>query len=413
MAMAEWLLLRLGREADQPSTWVIADARGQLLAVPSDAMGEQLTTAAAGRRVALVVPGSDVLQLSATLPTGNDSKLQQIVPFALEDQVSQDVDDLHFALGTRDSASGLTPVAVVAKSLMAVWLERATQMQLQPQAIYADSELAPELPGHLTALLEDQQMVLKRGGRPMVLPATDPKQALEMFLGMDMNLAAEDLVVYATSVDWKRHSIAIEALRDQLASLKVQLSSAGVLALLTPGLANPSLINLLQGAFRPKANQAATWRRWRIAAALAGGLLLLHGVGQWLELRRLNASERSVDDAIAQVVQTAMPGDQNTGGARQRMEQRLKAVASGQGQRGELMSLLAAVAAAHQNVPIAKIESMSFKSGTLDMRVTAPDATTLEQLSQALRASGYSAEVTSGNVRGNTYEGRVNLRSGV
>jgi hypothetical protein len=45
------------------------------------------------------------------------------------------------------------------------------------------------------------------------------------------------------------------------------------------------------------------------------------------------------------------------------------------------------------------------------MKLSAPDAATLEQFSQALRASGYTAEVTAGSVRDGKYEGQVDLKN--
>ena len=104
--MTEWLLLRVAREPEGPWSWAVVDAAGQLLVAPGESTGAPLLAAAAGRRVALLLPGADVALLSATLPAGNEARLLPLVPFALEDQVSQDIELLHFALGPRDTAGG-------------------------------------------------------------------------------------------------------------------------------------------------------------------------------------------------------------------------------------------------------------------------------------------------------------------
>ena len=101
--MTEWLLLRVAREPEGPWSWAVVDAAGQLLVAPGESTGAPLQAAATGRRVALLLPGADVALLSATLPAGNEAKLLPLVPFALEDQVSQDIELLHFALGQRDA----------------------------------------------------------------------------------------------------------------------------------------------------------------------------------------------------------------------------------------------------------------------------------------------------------------------
>ena len=86
-------------------------------------------------------------------------------------------------------------------------------------------------------------------------------------------------------------------------------------------------------------------------------------------------------------------------------------VASGGGQQGDFLHVLAAVAAAHDNVPVTKIGSLSFKPGELEMKVSGPDAASLELLNQALRAGGYQAEVASGSTSGAAFEGRILMRT--
>jgi type II secretion system protein L len=145
-------------------------------------------------------------------------------------------------------------------------------------------------------------------------------------------------------------------------------------------------------------------------ALLAAALLVLQLGAQWWQLSRLHKSETRLDEQIGSVFRSAMPGDVSAVNARRQMEKRLTGMAGAQGKE-QLMSMLAAVAAAHENVPVTTLESLAFKSGSLELRVTAPDASALEQLSQALRAGGYTAEVTAGTVQGSRYEGRVAVRA--
>ncbi len=76
---------------------------------------EQAAQRAAGRHVCVLVPGTDVLLTEPELPAKAGAKLQQIVPYALEEQLAEDIDDLHFAIGKRSGDAPTTPVAVVAR----------------------------------------------------------------------------------------------------------------------------------------------------------------------------------------------------------------------------------------------------------------------------------------------------------
>ncbi|HEV7633668.1 MAG TPA: type II secretion system protein GspL [Steroidobacteraceae bacterium] len=410
--MADMLIVRLARDDDQPTSWATLDARGQL----SEPMGSDrpasLAAEATGRCVVLLVPGADVLQLSADLPAGNEQRLAQIVPYALEEQVAEDIESLHFATGPR-LASKATAVDVVSRTLLDGWLASAAQLGLAPQAVHADSELVPVLPGHVTALLEADSVTLRaEGHRAAVLPAENLELALDMaFDAGQIGLATMHLIVYATSVDWQRYSAAVEQLRTRFASLKVQLVSAGVLPLLAQHLPQSGAINLLQGRYQAANSGRSTWRAWRVAAILAVALIGLHILGKGMELRRLHAAERAVDASIVQTFKAAMPGEQNTTDARRRMEQRLGALRSSASDQSGLLALLSAVAGAHGASPQTRIEAISYRKGALELRVAAPDVASLELMNKSLRGKGYSSEITAGTSRGKDYEGRVQVRS--
>lgn len=411
MATTDWLLLRIPPRSDLEISWVVVDAHGQLLSVPSADTGDGLHTLSTGRRVALLVPGADVSQFLVNLPSGNDAKLLQLAPFALEDQVSQDIDELHFAVGTRDSATGLVPVSVVDRNQMQGWMARAAELQLIPHAVFAESDLAPSLPGHVTMVVAENQLLLRNDqSRPLLLPADDAALALEIVLGANADLASVNLAVYSTPEDWESHGNAVEALRDRLASLNVQLASGGLVALFAQGLAHTAPINLLQGSFKPQRDSGVAWREWRWAAALAGALVLLWGGSSYWQLHQVRKDSAKASDDIARLYDALYPGQPPGRNPRGTMEKRLAALAGESGQQGELLHMLAAVAAAKQNVPVTSLQSAVFEPGSLKMKLRAPDASTLEQFNQALRQSGYKAEVIASTVRDGNYEGQIDLK---
>src|SRR6478736_3176252 len=322
--MADWLLLRIPATDEEPVSWAVADAQGQLLSMPSQDTGGGLHTMATGRKVAFLVPAGEVSFFQAMLPSGNEARLLQLAPFALEDQLSQDIDSLHFAVGPREPGTGTVPVAVTERANMRQWLDRAARLQLIPQALFSESDLAPSLPGHVTMVVS------------------------------------------------------------------------------TP-------INLLQGDYKPRGRSTADWKAWRWPAGLAAALLLMHVAGSLWQLHQLHKASAALDESTAQLYGSIFPGQRPGIDPRRTLERRLSALAGGGGARGELNSLLAAVAAAKQNVPVAKLESLNFKPGSMQLKLTAPDASTLEQFNQALRAGGYAAELSAGNARGGSYEGQVQL----
>lgn len=65
-----------------------------------------------GRRVLLAIPNDDVVLTSIKVPSKNKKQLLQAVPFALEDNLADDIENLHFAIHQENSEDE-TQVAVI------------------------------------------------------------------------------------------------------------------------------------------------------------------------------------------------------------------------------------------------------------------------------------------------------------
>jgi general secretion pathway protein L len=431
--MADWLLLRLPRTPQEPATWLVASAAGAPLAATQSGPLANAASAATGRRVCALVPGSDVLLAEPELPAKSGVKLQQLVPYALEEQLADNIDELHFALGRRPADSNRTPVAVVAHELMKAWLAELRAAGLEPDCLYADSELLPVNPAQAVALLEEDTVSVRAPGAPPVslpidalaealaIAASAPRAAGALAVtaaphaadGADQPAAgdaARGLILYSGSAEWQQHSAQVEAARAPFASVKVQLLSDGPLALFAQQLPGTGAINLLQGSYAPKSSRAAGLSAWRVAAMLLIALVALHVVGKAAELRVLKAKEHEVDASISDTFHRAMPAAPGTTDARRRMEQRLAAVRTGGGSSG-LLGALQAVAQARGGAAGTSVQSLNFHDGLLELTLNAPDAASLDHLSQQLRNGGWQADLIGGNTVGSAYQGRVQIHS--
>lgn len=410
--MADWLLLRLPYNQADEVSWILADGRGNALSAPQVAPLAEVATHAAGRHVCVLVPGPDVLLTEPELPVKAGAKLQQIVPYALEEQLAQDIDDVHFAIGKREASSPTVPVAVVAHALMEEWLGNLKSAGLVPEAMYAESALLPDNPGHAIALLERDAIVVKPPNGPAVSMPTDAfSEALELARQAPTTgeQTGRGLILYAGQAEWQEFSSQVEAVRDMFEGIKVQLLTNGPLPLFAQQMPAVKAVNLLQGRYAQQNPRAVGWRAWRTAAVLLAALVGLHIAGKGAELYMLKRAEKSVDASITQAFRAAMPGEQNPVNARRRMEQRLLAVRDGGGNSG-LLAALGALVQARGASPGTVVQALSYRDGALELKITAPDADSLDRINQALRNNGWNADLTSGNVVGENYEGRIQIR---
>ena len=395
----------------------MADSAGRIVSAPQRGVLTQAAALAPGRRVCVLVPGADVVLTEVDVPVKTGARVQQVVPFALEEQLAEDIDQLHFAVGRRAGDSVRTPVAVVSRALMGEWLAALGGAGITAEAMYADSNLIPANPGQAVALLEgDGATVRPVGGSPVTMPVDALAEALELVRpAPDAMVASErtasGLVLYTGAPEWHQRSREVEAVRERFDGIKVQLLTDGPLALFAQQLptATTGAINLLQGPYAPATALNSGWRAWRLAAALLVALVALHAEGSAAELIALSRTEHRLDGAIAETFLAAMPGEHNTQNARRRMEQRLALMQNG-GDSAGLLGALSALAQASASVPGFHVQALSFREGALELRLAAPSAEALDHIGQSLRSIGWQADLTSGNAAGSGYEGRMVIK---
>lgn len=410
--MADWLLLRLPRNPEQPATWLVADARGTAQGPPQSGPMSQAAPRAAGRRICVLVPGTDVLVAEPELPAKAGVKLQQLVPYALEEQLADDIDDLHFAIGKRQGDSPRTPVAVVTRALMDEWLTNLKSNGLEPEAIYADSDLLPQNPGQSVALLEEDVIIVRPPGTsPVTLPADALHEALELAQAgsTESGGAGRGLILYTGQPEWQQYAPQVEALRERFDGIKIQLLANGPLALFAQQLPTATPVNLLQGAYTPTTSRSVGLRAWRVAAILLVSLVGLHVIGKATELSLLKRNEHKLDVSIREALQAAMPGESNNPDARKVMERRLALARASSS--GGLLPALEALVRARGVAPSATLRALNFHDGLIDLQINAPDAASLDRIGQALRNNGWQADLTSGSNVSNGYEGRLQIHA--
>ena len=408
--MADSLLLRLPRTPQQRAAWLLSGSGAAQ--APESGPLELAASRARGRPVIVLVPGAEVLLMQAELPAARGGvKLQQLVPYALEEQLAEDIDELHFAIGRRSGTR--TPVAVVARRKMDEWLAALKSSGIEPTTMYADSELLPTNPAQAVALLEDDSVTVRApSGGVMMVPAETLGEALDAGTPhAPADTRGQGLILFTGAAEWARYSAQVERLRERLETIQVQLLTSDPLQLLARQLPNTSAINLLQGPYTPVGSMTSGWRTWRVAALLLAAVVALHLIGQAAELVALKHRDRRLDAAITEVFRAAMPGSHDTQEARRRMELRLKQVRAGES-TGGFLSALATLAKARATAPGTDLEAVSFRSGVLDLKLSAPTVNVLDALTRSLTQSGWHAHLVSGTPQGATFEGDIRVSRG-
>jgi general secretion pathway protein L len=415
--MPQSLLLRLPPPGQEDTEWLILDDSGA--PTPTRQRGSLSLAAAVWRsgKVIVLAPATQVLLAEPELPPGGGAKLARAVPFALEEQLTEDVDQLSFAIGHRRS-NGTTPVAVVSRTVLQGWLANLTAAGLEPQAIYADISLIPENPGQTVLWLENERLAVRRPGAiPFAVELSPVKEALvvagviaDPLEAREQAKPKENAVLYVTREDWLRVQGDFEDLLEEFESLKVQLLGDGALPWLARGSNSADSVNLLQGEFSRATDYSARWRQWRVAAALAAALLVVHVAAQALQIRQAKKQSAALDNEISQVFTLAMPGEPQSDPRRQ-MQTRLERIRKSGAGPQYFMHTLEVLSGALAVTPKTAISALSYRDNAVDLTVSAPSLAALSQLTQFAGSKGLAAEIQSSNPVASGVEAHLHVHS--
>ncbi|MDY6946616.1 MAG: type II secretion system protein GspL [Pseudomonadota bacterium] len=396
---AEWLIVdgNTGTRRGNVSWGSLSDAAAQ----------------AAGRKTIVLVPGTDVLLAEPVLPLKSGAKLAQVVPFALEEQLAADVEDLHFAVGKRDSRPG-TPVAAVALTRMDEWVATLRAAGLSADTMYAETSVLPTVTGAIAVLIDGKRVYLRRENQPGTAIEVEPLiEALQLALGSG-DEAREHVTIFVSEDDYDREREMLEELREFTASLQLKLLPDGPLPLLAaniPASMKSGAVNLLQGPYAAKTKLNVSFAPWRYAAILAAVFVAAHvGVKSW-QYVHYKQVESQLDAQIAETFQQSLPGAPvpDPLQARRQIEQVLGQL-RGTGPTSGMLTTLAMLSEAMSQAPNTDIEALSYRNDVTDLRVLTPSVDSLDRIRQVARERGVTAEIQSTNPRDSKVEGRLQFK---
>jgi general secretion pathway protein L len=408
--MNRYLLIRLARDANDRivASWVGCDARGVVTSPPLTGPLTSAVSQTAGAEVVALIPSGDVVSLSAELPARTSGRWQQAVPFAIEEQLADNVEDMQVAVGPRGSGSQV-PVAVIARDRLRQYLDVLKESGIGVAALYAESALLPANPGQVVALLLGDSILMRLSdGAYCNVPADPLGAAFDIACGGDPT--RHSLLLYATPADWQARSDQVDALRERFLTVKVQLLPQGPLPFFAQHLPHTQAINLLQGDFPPTARTATSWRDWRLAAALALLLLGLHLGSQLFTLNKLRGAEKTLDARLLDLGRGLLPGA--TLADPSQLREQLAARMGTASSDDLALEIMTALANAKSGIPELKIESLRFQAGAIELTVRTDNADSVERMNNQLRSGGWQAELLGGAAANPGYQGRIRIRRG-
>lgn len=363
--------------------------------------------AAIGRgRVTVLVPGQEVLLLSAKLPKGSRQRIAQAIPFAVEEDYVSDAEDLHFGQGARNAAGRLA-LALVATDRMDDWLATLRGAGIDdPQALVPDVLAAPFHPGGWTIVVDGNLALVRTALQQGFAVDLDN---LEAILRSELALlpAAEPLTLHLYDLPGLGTLVGADFSPHILEERPME----SVLAVLAAAVDDKTAINLLQGPYNRHAQWGNLWAQWRLPVALLLLLLLLRGgllVQEYFALR--NESGR-LSQQIEKVYRDQFPEAKKVVNPKAQMEQQLVAL-RGQGSGGgAFLGQVGKITPVLLAAPGFSLQSLRYADGRLDLSFLVGSLQGLDELKAKLSGlAGLEVEIRTASAKGDSVEARMQIK---
>ena len=393
--MAEILYLRLGSQAQDEVSWLVFSSTEQeIIASGVLTSAEQLTelTAKAKQRLVNVfVPGSDVLLKRISVPTKSQRAMRSAVPYMLEDELAQDVDDLFFAYAemTTDDGENTCSVAIVERAQMQMWLTWLANAEIQVKTLQSEVLAMPYIKGQWSAIAlhentntstndsdnssknSIQQIVLRQGEwQGCTLDDEAWKFSVEHIFSKQAPLQSVDGEASNTiTLNAYSELPNIESCNSQIVAIKKEEELP--LALFAQhSQRNP--FNLLQGDYKRKDQRSIALTKWLWAAGLAVCALLLSVGYKGAQLWQLTEQQSQVEEQILARYKKVFPATKRVriGTIKSQLNKKI-AQLGGASDNDGFLAMLSTVQPAFAKVPALKPESLKFDGKRQELRLQA------------------------------------------
>ncbi|WP_428611348.1 type II secretion system protein GspL [Shewanella sp.] len=369
--MSERLFIRLGRSAEQSCSWLVWSEQEQEIIASgelSDAQGLSTLTERAGNRpVDILVPASAITLTSVQLPEKGQRQALKALPFMLEENLAENVDELHFVTGPRDGES--LSVAVVAHEQMQTWLSWLSEAGIKARQLVPDCLALP--------LQECQWAAMKFGSDYLLRTSAGSGVSLDAawFQAALPKLAMRQEETPITLANYSDLEIQGVEVKPQPLDLPMLVLAKGILN---------APLNLLSGIYTPKREYSKHLMVWRNAAIVVLVALVLALVNKGLNIHHMNVEREALQQQTADIFKQVM-GSSRIVNVRSQMESQLRTL-QGAGGGVAFFTMLDDMAEGFNKVPDLKPTSLRFDSGRneLRMQITAKSYAQIEEFKEII-----------------------------
>ena len=427
--MSEILYIRLGSQAQDSVSWLITNPLEQEIIASGELSNaeqlSELTEKAQQRMVHVFVPGCDVALKRLVVPTKSKRAMHSAVPYMLEEEIAQDVDDLFFAYANlaSDAHGHNCFVAMVERAQMLQWQAWLADADIEAKTLIPDTLAMPYQDAQWSAIAlgldksnEQASQIVARLGQWQGY--TLDNQAWQFMLQNTLLAPIDEEAQESEPVTLTAYStLPQQDALEQHASVNIVKADEELpLALFAQSLERNTHhgFSLLQGEFKRKERRSQHLTNWLWVAGIAACALLLNVGYKSAQLWQLTAKQEQVEAQIEAQYKKAFPNAKRVriDTLKSQLNSRIAKLGGGSDQAG-FLAMLSQVQPAFAKTPGLKPESLKFdgKRQELRLQAIADDYQQFERFKSALSTTNVTVKPGAQRNQGDQVTGSFSIIS--
>ncbi len=303
--MSEFLTVRLSSEPQSPVQWLVWSTSQQEVIASGELSSweqlDELTPYAEKRSCIALLPGNECLIKRVEIPKGAARQFDSMLPFLLEDEVAQDIEDLHLTVLDKDATHAT--VCGVEREWLKQAMDTFREANITFRKVLPDTLALPLEEQGISALQIDQHWLLRQSNYQAV---SISEAWLAMFLQSDW-VALGDEEQSPTIFSYT--ALPSDDVQQQ-SGIEWQAKPAELVMSLLSQQAITSSVNLLTGTFKTKSSFSKYWRVWQKVAIAACLLVAVIVTQQVLKVRQYELQAEAYRTESERIFRSVLPGKQ-------------------------------------------------------------------------------------------------------
>lgn len=365
--------------------------------------------------VAIVsMPAEQVLLKEIPYLQSERKHLAKTLPWTLEEQLVDDVDNLHIAVAILNDE--LAVAAIVRKDLIKQKLHALQEEKTVAQALVPEQLLLPWQAGQWTAEIQQNgNRWLWRTGAGSGFACNHDDLPLILKLTAEDQGLPQQVIIYSDNI--QRDQTHLPNILSK-SDAHIENNSAAVESGLTnniewrnssdlPAISAP-VINLLQGEFAPQIPWAKIWKQWRTAAYVGIAAIAVQGIYAIADYQLAKNQDVKLRQQIEQTYREAIP----TGNMVEPVRQIKRKLASySNTNSSHFTSLLNDVGIELTKNKALQLQGLTYneQKNSLQITLLADNFNSVESLRNSFESKGLEAKLSSSNAEGEKVRARLQI----